>query len=739
LTLLAGGGVAALTMSVTWSASPASAALARHVNDVLGSGGIHQASLSCLGLGGALALLSYLMDLPAWSRYRCARVLCAVVATSAFLVGGFVFLLPTMPSVPVFFGALWMCLAARAVRAGFLGETACERSALYGSSAAFLAIAGGLFSAWWLWLSTPAGSGQFIAGLRSEKEFVRTWCPFMLGVFCCIISMVVWMRASLSQRFSVVWSGGGIPLPPQVQLTVVVLTVSLVSAWIAVSVSVESAFLSGLILRTAGLSALGTLAYLADWVGRHRAVLLVERSTKLRQARMLLTSDWCKGLMVLPAVPALPIIVLVDAMHQAVRRSCQSCSGLPDFAIGKGCFTLEATWIMEEARNWEWSSVLTKSMYLCIAHFSVQVGVSQGLVLFLAWFNELVQPWPFLAASSLLFVVEILLFLFPPVAGIPLYMIGGIVIIPKVVDAGFGFWAGIAAGTTFCFALKLLAVALEQKAIGEPFASSVAVKKFIGVHTPFMKAVRLILSQRGFSAAKVAVLVGGPDWPTSVVTGIMGLPLGEMLLGTVPVVLLIFPVLVSAGFKLESARQGGRAALETVANLSLVVSTLLQVLASTAAAYYAQVVMDEFGEEFSAEGSSFQRDPQEREVMAALEVEATWAREWTRHTCWQVQPLPARALLLTGACLSSATVLLVVNPFVDSFKGFTITDKVSELPGGVFSIVLPPGWAAIYSLCAVLVCLTCYQTWCWTKFRCHARRLPREIEMAPTQSSAGCS
>mmetsp|Transcript_86601 Transcript_86601/g.244914 ORF Transcript_86601/g.244914 Transcript_86601/m.244914 type:complete len:474 (+) Transcript_86601:2738-4159(+) len=48
--------------------------------------------------------------------------------------------------------------------------------------------------------------------------------------------------------------------------------------------------------------------------------------------------------------------------------------------------------------------------------------------------------------------------------------------------------------------------------------------------------------------AKVSILVGGPDWPTSVMCGIMGLPLLPVLVGTLPVALLIIPTVLSGSF-----------------------------------------------------------------------------------------------------------------------------------------------------------------------------------------------
>src|SRR6056300_2102000 len=55
----------------------------------------------------------------------------------------------------------------------------------------------------------------------------------------------------------------------------------------------------------------------------------------------------------------------------------------------------------------------------------------------------------------------------------------------------------------------------------------------------------LVLSQEGLSIPKVAILIGGPDWPTSVLCGIMRLSLPQIILGTTPGVFLILPTCVT--------------------------------------------------------------------------------------------------------------------------------------------------------------------------------------------------
>ena len=70
----------------------------------------------------------------------------------------------------------------------------------------------------------------------------------------------------------------------------------------------------------------------------------------------------------------------------------------------------------------------------------------------------------------------------------------------------------------------------------------------VGVNSDMIRTMKIVLGERGLTKAKVAILVGGPDWPTSVLCGIMGLPLLPVLLGTLPVWLLIIPTVLTQRF-----------------------------------------------------------------------------------------------------------------------------------------------------------------------------------------------
>eukprot|EP01052_Picozoa_sp_SAG31_P054917 SAG31_NODE_14875_length_782_cov_1.446559_2_plen_126_part_01 len=86
-----------------------------------------------------------------------------------------------------------------------------------------------------------------------------------------------------------------------------------------------------------------------------------------------------------------------------------------------------------------------------------------------------------------------------------------------------GFWVGMIYTTVSVFILKLCAIVGEQKGIGENLGKSLFVRKTIGVNKSGIRAFQKVLEAPGLDWRKVMILVGGPDWPVSVLTGILRL------------------------------------------------------------------------------------------------------------------------------------------------------------------------------------------------------------------------
>merc|ERR1740138_1609322 len=76
-------------------------------------------------------------------------------------------------------------------------------------------------------------------------------------------------------------------------------------------------------------------------------------------------------------------------------------------------------------------------------------------------------------------------------------------------------------------------------------STNVHVRVMCQVNKPMMRAIELILRAPGLRFNKVVILCGGPDWPTSVLTGILRLNVFQMLLGTLPIIVLIVPCVLA--------------------------------------------------------------------------------------------------------------------------------------------------------------------------------------------------
>jgi len=229
--------------------------------------------------------------------------------------------------------------------------------------------------------------------------------------------------------------------------------------------------------------------------------------------------------------------------------------------------------------------------------------------------------------------------------------------------------------------------------------------------------VRCILSEPGCRLSKVAVLVGGPDWPTSVITGIMDLPLLPMLIGSLPVVILIVPCCISAAFLLKAGEDSENYNQHmAVADVSLLLATMCTAASNMLAAYFVQNVVAENQEEMDKKDSTWQKDPDEDQVLAAIEADAKYNEEYRKLTSWQVTPCAVKVVLVLGSLSATTTVAILLNPVSKAFRKFNLTDKVSELPNqSVLDVVYTAGYASLISLAITCWFLFIYCAWCACK------------------------
>ncbi|CAK0903498.1 unnamed protein product [Prorocentrum cordatum] len=179
------------------------------------------------------------------------------------------------------------------------------------------------------------------------------------------------------------------------------------------------------------------------------------------------------------------------------------------------------------------------------------------------------------------------------------YMFGGLLIpdtcpFPADGSREARFWVGVCINFVLGFFLKLSACAIQQKLIGGQLGTNITVRQLCRVHTPEMRTVESVLKQPGLSVGKVAILCGGPDWPTSVLCGIMGLSLWSCEVGTTPIIFYIIPCALCGSAYLRASES---AEWEATASAMVFATTIITGLLWVIMAWAVQREWEQKGEE----------------------------------------------------------------------------------------------------------------------------------------------
>ena len=262
--------------------------------------------------------------------------------------------------------------------------------------------------------------------------------------------------------------------------------------------------------------------------------------------------DIFRGLLILAAVPLLVAYVMLSVVNQAVRRCFVACGfSWIDYTEEekehKGIVTKKVSDQIEDFKSWDHSKVLVYAVYWGFGYIFFSVLASKFTTLFLSWLIEVTAPMNIMVVTIIVVGVGMILFALPPIPGVPIYLTAGIVLV-SVGEDTFGLWGSIAYSSLVSVGIKLLACAMQQKMIGEMFGKSVAIRQMVGINSEGIRAMRVILSDPEFTFNKVVVLVGGPDWPVSVLCGILGLNIVPILIGTLPVFIVVVPTVFAGSF-----------------------------------------------------------------------------------------------------------------------------------------------------------------------------------------------
>mmetsp|Transcript_16023 Transcript_16023/g.30228 ORF Transcript_16023/g.30228 Transcript_16023/m.30228 type:complete len:866 (-) Transcript_16023:328-2925(-) len=380
---------------------------------------------------------------------------------------------------------------------------------------------------------------------------------------------------------------------------------------------------------------------------------------------------------------------------------------------GSGWLTIEARRLLREFQTWDRTKVFTYAIYWGLAFMVLSVIVSQFTLVFLSWLIEKTSVMSLGAVTGILVAIGLTMFLLPPVPGAPIYLVIGIVIIP-VGKPIMGIFGSLLFAHGISLALKLVACTLQQKMIGGLLQHYVSVRQFCGVNSNLMRSMKLVLQQPGLGLDKVSILVGGPDWPTSVLCGIMDLELIPILIGTLPIIFLIIPTLLTGSFTyMANVRlDNGQSEFPwagTVATICAAITAIVQFGSMVLAAYFLEDAV-------STRKSELEAIPIDEEVKAADERDEAIVHAYEEVTQWGSLPTLAKSCL-TMSLISMIASCYMVQLFADQcFREYQLTYTIEQhLDGDWKNIVKPLGIVANILFLFSLILLYLYRSWAMRK------------------------
>mmetsp|Transcript_12178 Transcript_12178/g.26281 ORF Transcript_12178/g.26281 Transcript_12178/m.26281 type:complete len:890 (+) Transcript_12178:181-2850(+) len=425
-----------------------------------------------------------------------------------------------------------------------------------------------------------------------------------------------------------------------------------------------------------------------------------------------------RGLFVVTCSPVLLGYFCLSAVNQAVRRiginPCSQpvneveCTTVDDDQTDK-ILTVRAERQLTRMRAWNRAKVFTYAIYWGIAFMILYVLVAKLTVVFLSWMIEKVEDFNLIAVTAIMAGVGAMMFLLPPVPGVPIYLALGIVL-PSQGYKILGWLGAILYSTGVGLVLKLFSSALQQKLIGENLSHYVKVRQFVGINSKLMKAMRLELGSGGISAAKVAILIGGPDWPTSVLCGIMRLSLLQIMVGTLPIVFLIFPTCLTGALLYMASLQTGTGNpvfpwAGTASTLTASSTAMVQFGSMLVAAYYLEQASENRADEVKA-------IPDDKEVKEADEKDEHMRKCYTTVTQWNAIPIWAKLILISSLVSITASCYMVQFFSYMCFVDHSLTDSIYEnLGGNVGNLFLPLGWISVALFALSILLLEIFSVW----------------------------
>mmetsp|Transcript_28635 Transcript_28635/g.35145 ORF Transcript_28635/g.35145 Transcript_28635/m.35145 type:complete len:942 (+) Transcript_28635:185-3010(+) len=560
----------------------------------------------------------------------------------------------------------------------------------------------------------------FLAGeldmpcVNAYMEFVA---PFYLFCYCFFISslLIFVIRVERQRRRT----RAIVDIEPMAFWFFFIMTAFLVSMWITSTMlqSETDVNLSSTVVVFSVVVITTFIIYAVSILGSKYLISQAKKSPVGSKLVVFLQSDWVHALIVFFLIVPLGVYFAISFVTQCIRK--YTCLGkhIETEEERKRWMTKEAWRVYAEMCSWEWGTVLTKCLWVGIIFFTIIIGIGRVVALFLSFIGEELAKFPLPVTTTVFVIIGLVMFALPPVPGLPVYLAGGIVLTRNAIEQlNWSFHNAAMYAALVNYILKLIAIALQQKVIGDWIGSkSVYIRSLCGVNSLELRAMRQILEKKGFSIPKIMILVGGPDWPTSVLTGIMKLSVTQMLIGSLPHILLVVPASLSGSLLIPQAPGGVSQGLRPVL---LTLTFLIQAAAIMVAFHYTA----KYSNDHRAELQSMEPDKAVADYDADKALDHQASKEVTT---WRRLPRAVRIghLVAVGMMITSNLAFMLLGDFC--FVPFSVEDSIDvKLNGKVGNIVKVP----LGDIMLSVFFAACFYVFVFTRYR--KRRISKFLQRA---------
>lgn len=516
------------------------------------------------------------------------------------------------------------------------------------------------------------------------EAFIVWILPIVVAAYSFLIANVLTFTIRAENR-RVQGKQGGKKVESSAQVFIVGTLLAIVAIWVLASVfasnvaavSDEVLYLSIIFLATVAL-----IVFSVFGLGLLKSIL-IDSPLGIKVVQFS-ESEWASAFVVFLLMPLVAVVLVLSFITQAIRKYTPLGKPLHKLEDGSDeatlVFTSETQWIIRRMRSWDLGSVLLKTLWIGVFWFVFVIGIGRAVNVFLSFLSELIAPLSLEATTAIFLGAGLGLFALPPVPGLPIYLTGGILLSQSAINNGFEFAVAGWYAVAICSVLKMLSIVMQQKFFGQILGSNfVAIRSACQLNSLELRAMKKIMAIPGITLPKVAVLVGGPDWPTSVLTGLMRLPLLQMLLGSIPVLLTIIPVCFAGAVLVDE--DGALADLNAVL---LSISLVVQLVPFFVAIHFIAKAAIDYADEL-------ENEPLDQEVLE-YEKDNKVKKEWTVYlNKWKNLNGFVKFTHIVMCVISVVCNMIFLILGDEVFVAFEVTDSINEtLDGNVANIVILP-------------------------------------------------